>query len=129
MKADPLQKPPRALRPTTGKIVAAAICWPAMSIANASLCENPKRAIAYAVMNVVLFQFALLTVLIWCSIRLALYFTSNLYLEIALVIVLLTPLRFLMPIVTILTMPVALAVGFLLQLIFPLRTTRDRLQK
>jgi hypothetical protein len=126
MNADPLKKPFWAFEPTIGKMILYGTTWPASPIWNAHFGapDNSTRAAAFAMLDVVL-RFATLFLPTWCFIQLAIYWTNNFYLQIGLVVGFLALLRFIMPVISILLVPIALILSLPLDLLFPIKK-RDR---
>jgi hypothetical protein len=121
LSANPIQKPAWAQRPTFGKMLLIFVTWPVASIANASWSENPRRAVAFTAMGIAV-QFVALGALMWCAIRLAMFLSNNIYIEVALSIGFIVAMRFIMPVVNLLIMPVMMLLGAVLDLIFPLKS-------
>ena len=123
LTVDPPNKPMWAFKPTLGKMVLAGINWPFSLIFNAHFSdpENAAHAAALAALRIAL-EFAFFAALIWFSIRLAELSTSNLYIEIAVVAACLIALRYMMPLLTLLLMPVLLLLALPLDWLFPKRS-------
>lgn len=124
LRADPVSKPMWAMRPTLGMTLLVLAAWPTRPIQDASYSDNPPRAIAFALLGL-LITFITTAGLIWCCLRLAVFFTSNFYLEVALSFGLIVALRFLAPIITLVQMPVILLLTFPLEFLFPLKSASD----
>jgi hypothetical protein len=65
-----------------------------------------------------------LAAMIWGSIRLAQYSANNVYLEVAVVVGFLAVLRFVMPVVTLLLMPLSFVLAATVGLLFRKKTGR-----
>src|SRR5205814_9260854 len=83
LTVEPPNKPMWAFKPTLGEMVLAGINWPFSLVSNAHFSDpqNAAHAAALAALRIAL-EFAFFAALIWCSIRLAVFWTSNLYIEI-----------------------------------------------
>ncbi|HEY0330544.1 MAG TPA: hypothetical protein VGC77_15780 [Rhodopseudomonas sp.] len=126
--AEPAQKPAWALArsPTLGVVFGVVASWPAARIAEArqSNPDNPRRGIAFAAMNAAV-ELALLTMLTWGALRLAIALSDNILVEVLVAIVLIfLVLRVVLPIVTVKLAPAIAVVGLMLDRMFP-PTGRD----
>jgi hypothetical protein len=125
LTAETLKKPLWAFQPTSGKMFLAGATWPMAAIANAYV-GNPSeesRAVAFALLGIAM-RLAPLAAMIWGSIRLAQYSTNNVYLEVAVVVGFLAVLRFVMPVVTLLLMPLSFVLAATVDLLFRKKTGR-----
>lgn len=123
LSAPPVHKPFWALRPTFGSMFMIAATWPLASIVDARWSEYPKRAVTFAVAQVLLMM-ATLSALVWGAIRLAMFLSNNLWTEVALSIAFIVALRFLMPVVNLVIIPLTILIRAGVDLFFPLKTER-----
>jgi hypothetical protein len=129
LTADPSQKPAWALnRPGLGTVAWVVATWPAGRVQDArnSATDNPRRDVAFAVMNAGI-EFMLLAVLTWGALELASSISDYLILNVLLsIIFLFVVLRFLLPIITVLMAPLMALLGLGLDLILPARRQPPR---
>jgi hypothetical protein len=122
LTADPSQKPAWAQnRPGLGTVARVIATWPAARVQDARMSaqDNPRRDVAFAVMNAFV-DFVLLTALTWGALEFAIYVSDNLVVNVLLSIVFIfVVLRFLVPIITVLMAPLMALLGLALDLIFP----------
>jgi len=118
--ADLISKPAWARRPTLGMLLLVMATWPIRPIQNAGYSDNAPRSIAFALLGVLVTVLATAG-LIWGCLRLTVFLTPNLYLEVALSFGFVVSLRLLAPILNLVLMPVTLLLAAPLDFLFPLK--------
>ena len=125
LTARPLDRPTWAIRPTFGMSIFVGATWFSRPFLKAIRSNQPARGVAFAFLDVTL-RLVVVTGFIWCCITASAYLFDNVLLQTAAVVVfLIIGTRVVMPLLSLLMIPLTLIFALPIDILFPLKDKDD----